>query len=160
MDLDNSDTILNFPGYYLNHLHLLFEEFPQIFYPNQLLLQNDHCLKLQILPMDNLEIGSLWAACGIDSEWRRLTAVALCRPGPEIAVDDIDASQFLHNNKSPSTAAVKKATGRKLKQKQQELQTSSSTPPPTSGSSSNNDRLSANALLILSGDKKSSRNFL
>jgi N-dimethylarginine dimethylaminohydrolase len=41
------------------------------------------------------EIGSLWAACGIDSEWRRLTAVALCRPGAEIAVDDIDASQFL-----------------------------------------------------------------
>jgi N-dimethylarginine dimethylaminohydrolase len=41
------------------------------------------------------EIGSLWAACGIDSEWRRLTAVALCRPGSEIAVGDIDASQFL-----------------------------------------------------------------
>ncbi len=41
------------------------------------------------------EIGSLWAACGIDSEWRRLTAVALCRPGAEIAVEDIDASQFL-----------------------------------------------------------------
>jgi N-dimethylarginine dimethylaminohydrolase len=41
------------------------------------------------------EIGSIWAACGIDSEWRRLTAVALRRPGPEIAVDDIDASQFL-----------------------------------------------------------------
>ncbi len=41
------------------------------------------------------EIGSLWAACGIDSEWRRLTAVALRRPGAEIAVDDIDASQFL-----------------------------------------------------------------
>ena len=41
------------------------------------------------------EIGSLWAACGIDSEWRRLTAVALRRPGAEIAVDDVDASQFL-----------------------------------------------------------------
>jgi N-dimethylarginine dimethylaminohydrolase len=41
------------------------------------------------------EIGSLWAACGIDSEWRRLTAVALRRPGAEIVVDDIDASQFL-----------------------------------------------------------------
>ncbi|MHA1530233.1 MAG: dimethylarginine dimethylaminohydrolase family protein [Alphaproteobacteria bacterium] len=41
------------------------------------------------------EIGSLWAACGIDSEWRRLTAVVLSRPGAEIAVDDIDASQFL-----------------------------------------------------------------
>ena len=41
------------------------------------------------------EIGVLWAACGIDSEWRRLTAVALRCPGAEIAVDDIDASQFL-----------------------------------------------------------------
>ncbi len=41
------------------------------------------------------EIGSLWAACGIDSEWRRLTVVALRRPGAEIAVDDTNASQFL-----------------------------------------------------------------
>jgi N-dimethylarginine dimethylaminohydrolase len=41
------------------------------------------------------EIGTLWAACGIDSEWRRLRAVALRRPGPEIAVADINASQFL-----------------------------------------------------------------
>ncbi len=41
------------------------------------------------------EIGPIWADCGIDSEWRRLTTVALRRPGPEIAVDDIDASQFL-----------------------------------------------------------------
>jgi len=41
------------------------------------------------------EIGSHWAACGIDSEWRRLTSVVLCRPGPEIEVGDIGASQFL-----------------------------------------------------------------
>ncbi|MFQ5565179.1 MAG: arginine deiminase family protein, partial [Paracoccaceae bacterium] len=41
------------------------------------------------------EIGALWAACGIDSEWRRLRAVALSRPGAEIAVGDVDASQFL-----------------------------------------------------------------
>lgn len=41
------------------------------------------------------EIGTLWTGCGIDSEWRRLTAVALCRPGAEIAVADVDASQFL-----------------------------------------------------------------
>jgi N-dimethylarginine dimethylaminohydrolase len=41
------------------------------------------------------EIGTLWADCGIDSEWRRLKAVALRRPGPEIAVVDVDASQFL-----------------------------------------------------------------
>jgi len=41
------------------------------------------------------EIGTLWADCGIDSEWRRLTAVALRRPGPEIAVADVNASQFL-----------------------------------------------------------------
>jgi len=41
------------------------------------------------------EIGALWAACGIDSEWRRLTAVMLRRPGPELAVADTNASQFL-----------------------------------------------------------------
>jgi N-dimethylarginine dimethylaminohydrolase len=41
------------------------------------------------------EIGALWADCGLDSEWRRLTAVALRRPGAEIAVDDVNASQFL-----------------------------------------------------------------
>jgi N-dimethylarginine dimethylaminohydrolase len=41
------------------------------------------------------EIGTHWAACGIDSEWRRLTSVVLCRPGPEIEVDDIGANQFL-----------------------------------------------------------------
>jgi N-dimethylarginine dimethylaminohydrolase len=41
------------------------------------------------------EIGTLWAVSGIDSEWRRLTAVALRRPGDEIAVADVNASQFL-----------------------------------------------------------------
>ena len=41
------------------------------------------------------EIGSIWTACGIDSEWRRLTSVVLCRPGPEIEVGNIGASQFL-----------------------------------------------------------------
>ncbi len=41
------------------------------------------------------EIGALWAASGIDSEWRRLTAVLLRRPGAEIAVSDVNASQFL-----------------------------------------------------------------
>ncbi len=41
------------------------------------------------------EIGTLWADCGIDSEWRGLKAVLLRRPGPEIVVDDVDANQFL-----------------------------------------------------------------
>ena len=41
------------------------------------------------------EIGTLWANCGIDSEWWRLTAVAFRRPGPEIAVADVNTSQFL-----------------------------------------------------------------
>jgi N-dimethylarginine dimethylaminohydrolase len=40
------------------------------------------------------EIGRLWAG-GIDSEWRRLKAVLLRRPGPEIVVDDVDAAQQL-----------------------------------------------------------------
>lgn len=30
------------------------------------------------------EIGGIWAACGIDSEWRRLRAVLLHRPGAEL----------------------------------------------------------------------------
>lgn len=40
------------------------------------------------------EIGSLWRG-GLDSEWRQLRTVLLCRPGPELAVNDVDANQFL-----------------------------------------------------------------
>ena len=40
------------------------------------------------------EIGSIWGG-GIDAEWRRLNTVLLCRPGAEIAVDDVDAAQQL-----------------------------------------------------------------
>lgn len=40
------------------------------------------------------EVGSLWRG-GIDSEWRRLRRVLLCRPGPEIAVNDFNAAQQL-----------------------------------------------------------------
>jgi arginine deiminase len=39
------------------------------------------------------EIGRLWAACGQDSEWARLQAVLLHRPGPELAAgEDFDAA--------------------------------------------------------------------
>jgi arginine deiminase len=41
------------------------------------------------------EIGDVWARCGIDSEWRRLRAVLLHRPGPEIDVADANAAQML-----------------------------------------------------------------
>ncbi len=43
------------------------------------------------------EIGSLWTACGVDSEWTRLRAVLLHRPGDELAAsaDDPDAVQML-----------------------------------------------------------------
>ncbi|MEM0989830.1 MAG: arginine deiminase family protein [Pseudomonadota bacterium] len=40
------------------------------------------------------EMGDLWQG-GIDSEWRPLKSVLLCRPGPEIVVDDVDAAQQL-----------------------------------------------------------------
>ena len=40
------------------------------------------------------EIGSIWCG-GIDSEWKRLRTVLLCRPGDEIVVDDVDAAQQL-----------------------------------------------------------------
>ncbi len=43
------------------------------------------------------ELGSLWAECGIDSEWRKLRRVVLYRPGQELAVDEgaVDANLFL-----------------------------------------------------------------
>lgn len=43
------------------------------------------------------EIGGIWGACGIDSEWRELEAVLLHRPGDELgaALDDPDAVQML-----------------------------------------------------------------
>ncbi len=43
------------------------------------------------------EIGSLWAACGIDSEWRPLKAVLVHDPGEELnaAQHDPDALQML-----------------------------------------------------------------
>lgn len=42
------------------------------------------------------EIGSVWAECGIDSEWAPLRAVVLHRPGEEMAaVSDPDASLML-----------------------------------------------------------------
>ena len=41
------------------------------------------------------EIGSLWAPCGIDSEWAPLQSVLLHRPGPELAAADPDAAQQL-----------------------------------------------------------------
>ena len=43
------------------------------------------------------EIGDLWTACGIDSEWATLRAVLLHRPGSELAAsaEDPDAVQML-----------------------------------------------------------------
>jgi N-dimethylarginine dimethylaminohydrolase len=42
------------------------------------------------------ELGSVWAACGISSEWSRLKAVLLHRPGPELgASTDPDSVQML-----------------------------------------------------------------
>lgn len=40
------------------------------------------------------DMGVIWRG-GIDSEWRPLRAVLLCRPGAEIEVDDADAAQQL-----------------------------------------------------------------
>ena len=43
------------------------------------------------------EIGGLWGACGIDSEWAPLEAVILHQPGPELAasLSDHNAAQML-----------------------------------------------------------------
>jgi len=43
------------------------------------------------------EIGTLWAACGQDSEWAALKAVLLHRPGPEIVAADPDSVQMLEH---------------------------------------------------------------
>ncbi len=40
------------------------------------------------------EMGTLWRG-GLDSEWHTLKTVLLCRPGPEIVVNDVDAAQQL-----------------------------------------------------------------
>ena len=42
------------------------------------------------------ELGTIWAPCGINSEWAPLKAVLLHRPGPELAASrDADAVQML-----------------------------------------------------------------
>jgi arginine deiminase len=41
------------------------------------------------------ELGSLWGACGVTTEWAPLRAVLLHRPGSELRVDDVNASQML-----------------------------------------------------------------
>jgi arginine deiminase len=41
------------------------------------------------------DIGTVWASCGSDSEWRPLRAVLLHRPGGELDVVDPDGAQLL-----------------------------------------------------------------
>ncbi len=41
------------------------------------------------------ELGTIWAACGVDSEWARLRAVLLHRPGAELDSTDPNAVQML-----------------------------------------------------------------
>jgi N-dimethylarginine dimethylaminohydrolase len=41
------------------------------------------------------EIGELWAACGVDSEWAPLQAVLLHRPGAGLGSGDPDSAQML-----------------------------------------------------------------
>jgi arginine deiminase len=43
-----------------------------------------------------MEIGDVWAGCGIDSEWKPLKAVLVHRPGPELMVspDQVNALQL------------------------------------------------------------------
>jgi arginine deiminase len=52
------------------------------------------------------ELGSLWGACGLDSEWMPLQAVLLHRPGPELeAVDDAHASLMVERPDAAAAAA-------------------------------------------------------
>lgn len=51
------------------------------------------------------ELGKVWGACGQRSEWTRLRAVLLHRPGPELAVPDPDAAQMLAPIDAPRATA-------------------------------------------------------
>jgi arginine deiminase len=51
------------------------------------------------------EIGSIWAGCGIDSEWRPLRSVLMHRPGRELDVADADAAQMLERPDAERAAA-------------------------------------------------------
>ena len=50
------------------------------------------------------EIGLVWNACGIDSEWAPLRSVLLHRPGEEL--DAVDAPDSVHMLKTPVLASV------------------------------------------------------
>jgi arginine deiminase len=51
------------------------------------------------------EIGKVWAPCGVQSEWTRLQAVLLHRPGGELAAVEPDAAQQLAAVDAPRAAA-------------------------------------------------------
>jgi arginine deiminase len=51
------------------------------------------------------EIGTLWAPCGVQSEWARLRAVLVHRPGAELAAAEPDAAQQLAPVDAPRAAA-------------------------------------------------------
>ena len=50
------------------------------------------------------ELGDLWAACGLDSEWRPLRKVLLSPPGAALAVGEPDANLYL-DRPDPARAA-------------------------------------------------------
>lgn len=57
------------------------------------------------------ELGTLWRACGMETEWGRLKAVVLHEPGPELAAaaDDANAVQMLASPDPVRAAAQHKA---------------------------------------------------
>jgi arginine deiminase len=55
------------------------------------------------------ELGTLWAGCGIDSEWAPLRAVLLHEPGPELSQADPTAHNLLDTIHHPIAAAQHQA---------------------------------------------------
>lgn len=55
------------------------------------------------------ELGTLWAACGIDSEWAPLRAVLLHEPGPELGQADPTAQNLLEPVDADRAAAQHRA---------------------------------------------------
>jgi arginine deiminase len=51
------------------------------------------------------ELGSLWGPCGMDSEWARLEAVLLHRPGPELGSVEDPAAALMVQRPDPDRAA-------------------------------------------------------
>ncbi|TFL20151.1 dimethylarginine dimethylaminohydrolase family protein [Jannaschia formosa] len=76
------------------------------------------------------EMGTIWRG-GIDSEWRRLRAVLLRRPGAELAAEDVDAAQYLEAVDVGRAEAEHDALAQAYRDEGVEVLSVADTPDPT-----------------------------